>query len=256
MASLPDDLKTDPTLMSFKGEKPEDVLPVLAKSYRESRALIGKKAYDLPSDAWKPEQWTEWNKTIGVPEAPDKYPAIDEAMVTKSGVDKAVLDGAMKRFHELGLTPRQAKGLLNDWYLPNVVTGAELQETQRRATSEAAVTALKTEYGDKYPAKAGLVKSVLALGGKDFAEQLEKAGFGNDPAMFKTLVSLGEKLMEDTSGKQGGLNADSGPEAAQKRISEIKAARIADSTLESKYADPRSAEHREWTELHAKAYPA
>lgn len=258
IADLPEDLRSNPSLTTFKGDDWKTVGPMISKSFVESRALIGKREDDLfPKDDWKPEQHAAWNKRIGVPDAPDKYPEIDKALVEKAGVPKEVLDGAMKRFHELGLTPKQAKGLLHEWYLPNAITGSEIQAKQVEATRKATIETLQMEYGDKLDAKKGLVKSVLQLGGSELAEAIESSGYGDDPRMFRALAILGEKFLEDRSGKGG--TAELGPEAsaaaAQRRIEQIKAARIADSTMEVKYSDPRSAEYMEWKELFKKAYP-
>jgi hypothetical protein len=263
IADLPEDLRADPTITSLKGPGGVDfkdwkeVGPVIAKSYVESRKLIGKKAYDLPSDNWKPEQWAEWNKTIGVPDAPDKYGAPTEEILTKAGLNKEVLASAQKRFHELGLTPRQVKGLMDDWYIPNAASGSETIAKQKSDEKEKTISALKTELGDKYEARVGLVKSVLQLGGGDLADRFEKAGFGNDPELFKALSSLGEKILEDSS-RRGGLGATQlGPEAARadalRQIEEMKIARR-NPAEDEKYRDPRSQERKKWLDLHAIAY--
>ncbi len=259
IADLPEDLRNNPTIASFKGNDWKEVGPVIAKSYVEARSVMGKKAYDLPQEDWKPEQWQSWHKTIGVPDAPDKYPPIDMAIAEKVGMTKEVVEGTLKRFHELGLTPKQAKGLLNDWYLQEAVKGSEMEATQQKEAREKALQALKTEYGDKYDAKAGLIRSVLKLGGEDLAQRLEASGYGNDPQLFKALATLGEKILEDNAARGGKGAAPLGPEAeradALRQIEEMKAARIADATLDAKYNDPRSAERNKWNELHAKAFP-
>jgi len=257
MGILPEDMRSDQTLQSFKGDKAEDVLPVLAKSYVESRKMIGKKAYDLPQDDWKPEQYATWNKAIGVPDSADKYELPADELMTQAGMPKDAIIAANKKFHELGLTPRQVKGLVNDWYLKDAAAGNEVLSKQKSDAAKAAASAIHQEYGDKFEAKKGLVKSVLALGGGDLAERLEAAGFGNDPALFKALVAIGEKTMEDSS-RRGGSGTALGPESmraeALQKIQEIKAARIADPRLSEKFDDPRSAEFRQWKELHQKAY--
>lgn len=256
MGILPEDMRSDQTLQSFKGDKAEDVLPVLAKSYVESRKMIGKKAYDLPQDDWKPEQYATWNKAIGVPDSADKYELPADELMTQAGMPKDAIIAANKKFHELGLTPRQVKGLVNDWYLKDAAAGNEVLSKQKSDAAQAAASAIQQEYGDKFEAKKGLVKSVLALGGGDLAERLEVAGFGNDPALFKALVAIGEKTMEDSS-RRGGSVSPLGPESmraeALQKIQEIKAARIADPRLSEKFDDPRSAEFRQWKELHQKA---
>ncbi len=259
IADLPEDLRSNPTIASFKGNDWKEVGPVIAKSYVEARSVMGKKAYDLPQDNWTPEQYSTWNKSIGVPESPDKYPALDMAKAEKVGMTKEVVEGTLKRFHELGLTPKQAKGLLNDWYLEQAVKGSEMQAEQEKQANAQAIQALKTEYGDKYDAKAGLIRSVLNLGGPELAQRLEAAGYGNDPQLFKALATLGEKILEDSSARGGKAGIILGPEAdraaAEREIKEIMAARINDPTLEAKYNDPRSAERNRWNELHQKASP-
>jgi len=259
IADLPEDLRANPTIASFKGNDWKEVGPVIAKSYVEARSVMGKKAYDLPQEDWKPEQWQSWNKTIGVPETHDKYPAIDMAVAEKVGMTKEVVEGTLKRFHELGLTPKQAKGLLNDWYLEQAVKGSEMEAEQQKQATAQALQQLKTEYGDKYEAKAGLIRSVLNLGGPELAQRLEAAGYGNDPQLFKALATLGEKILEDSSAKGGKGTMALGPEAdraaALKEIDEIKAARINDPSVDAKYNDPRSAERNRWNDLHQKAFP-
>lgn len=259
IADLPEDLRANPTIASFKGNDWKEVGPTIAKSYVEARSMMGKKAYDLPQEDWKPEQWSAWNKTIGVPEAPDKYPALDMALAEKAGMNKEIIDGTLKRFHELGLTPRQAKGILNDWYVSEAVKGAELQAQQEKEAQEKSLAAIKAEYGDKFEAKAGLVRSVLKLGGDDLAQRIEAAGYGNDPKLFKALAALGEKILEDTAAKGGQGQGALGPEAeradALRQIEAITAERIANPTVDAKYNDPRSEEFKKRAELFKKAYP-
>src|SRR5215218_4903194 len=85
LADLPEEIRSSPTLSDFKGNEWKEVGPLMAKRFIDTKAMVGKKAYDLPKDDWKPEQWAEWHKTIGVPEAPDKYGAIDPALLSKAG---------------------------------------------------------------------------------------------------------------------------------------------------------------------------
>src|SRR5688572_7477369 len=77
-ASLPEDIRADPSLATIPD------VPTLAKNYVSTKALTGRKAYDLPNPEWKPEQWAAWNKSIGVPESPDKYSPVDKATMEKA----------------------------------------------------------------------------------------------------------------------------------------------------------------------------
>jgi hypothetical protein len=209
----------------------------------------------LPAEDWKPEQWATWNKTIGVPEGPDKYPAVDAQLLEKSGMSAEVLGPALKRMHELGLTPRQVKGILHDWYLPESARGSEMAAAQAKEASEKATGAVKAKYGDKYDAKAQLVKSVLALGGGDLAAKIEAAGFGNDPALFDAFVALGEKITESSAkGGAGGGSLGASKEEALQKSQTMKNERAANPTVDAKYNDPKSSERAEWNRLHQIAY--
>lgn len=251
VADLPEDLRGNQTLAQFKGEQWKDVGPVLAKSYVEARSVMGKKAYDLPQEDWKPEQWQSWHKTIGVPEGPDKYPAYDEKLAEKAGLTKEVTASAMKKFHELGLTPRQAKGLLNDWYLSEAANGADLQEKSRQEASAKAVADLKQQYGDKYDSRVALVKSALALGGGDLADRLEKAGFGNDPELFKALVAIGEKTLEDTTARGGkGVGGQDAKSAAAQEIGTLILDKEFQAALMNGMHPGHDAALQRWTRLH------
>lgn len=215
--TLPDDLKADPTLATVPD------VPTLAKNYLATKAMTGKKAYELPQPDWTPEKRKEWHKTIGVPETPDKYPSVDKTILEKAGVPAEVLSTATTKFHELGLTPDQAKGLL-DWYVGDAAKGAELQQVERekaRATGEAA---LKQEWGDSFDAKMGLVKVWLKENGsEDLLKWAEETGAGNNPAFIKALVNSASKTLESNS--RLGINPGGavGPAAAQAALSAFKA---------------------------------
>lgn len=250
IAELPEDLRTNPSLTTFK------TIGDLAKSHVELRSHVGRKEDELfPKDDWKPEQWTAFHKRLGVPEKPDGYPAVDDAMAEKAGLSKEVLGAAMAKMHSLGLTPRQVKGIVHDWYLQDAIKGTELQAQQQKEAHEKTIGELKRKYGDAYDAKVGLVKSVLKLGGGDLADRIANAGFGDDPQMFDALVALGSKVMESSSGGAGKLGDGSSPEVALREINTIKQQRIANPTVDAAYNDPKSSEHKRWKELHALAYP-
>jgi len=250
---LPEDLRSNPTLTGFKGNEWKEVGPVLAKSFVETKALTGRKAYDLPKDDWTPEKWQEWHKAVGVPESPDKYPAIDPEKAAKAGMSKEVVDSAMKRFHELGLTPRQAKGLLNDWYLEQAYKGSEMQETQRKAEAEANIASLKLEYGPKFDAKMGLLKAFLGkFGSPELIEWAEKSGAGNNPGFVKALVKASEAMLEDSShgGRAGQFGPESSKAAALQAISELKQDREFMTTFMSGNKDAV----KKWNDLFNLAY--
>jgi hypothetical protein len=246
-ASLPEDLRANPSLATIPD------IPTLAKSYVDTKAFTGKKAYELPQPDWKAEQWSAWNKTIGVPEAPDKYSPIDKAVLEKAGLPPEVISSAAAKFHEWGLTDRQAKGLL-DWYMGDTIKGRELQEQNSEAERAKGESALRGEFGDKYEARMGLLKAWLSQNGSpEFAEAVDAAGLGSNPAFVKAIIASAEKTMEAT-GRSGGSPATTGPEAAASALMEIEAMK-ADMTQMKRYFGGDKEMVAKWRELHKAAYP-
>lgn len=258
VADLPEDLRGNPTLQSFKGNDWKEVGPALAKSFIETKKMTGQKAYDLPKDDWKPEQWGEWNRSIGVPESPDKYPTIDGELLKKTSLPPEVLASANKKFHELGLTPKQVKGLVNDWYLPDVAKGMEQEAAAKQEAMKRDEEAIRAEWGDKFDTNAGLVKAALAkFGSPELSKWAEENGAANNPALAKMLAKIGEQMLE-SSARGGGSTASGGGQdktGALKEIEEIMAKRISDPAFAKAFENPKSPELARWHELHKIAYP-
>lgn len=253
MADLPEELRTNPTIQSFKGDDWKTVGPVIAKSFVETKAMTGRKAYDLPSEDWKPEQWQAWHKSIGVPDAPDRYPVIDQALAEKAGMTQETLSAAFKKFHEVGMTPRQVKAILNDWYVPEAVKGSELMATQRQAETAIATQALKQEFGDKFDAKMGLAKAFLTkFGSPELIEWADKSGAGNQPEFVKALIKASEAMLEDSStGGRAGRFSEAGSKGeALQKILEIKN----DKGFMERFMSGQKDAVKMWNDLHQIAY--
>lgn len=246
--TLPDDIKADATLATIPD------INTLAKNHIALKAMTGRKSYDLPRDDWKPEDWKAWNASIGVPEGPDKYNQPGIEALEKAGVPAETLKAAMAKFHEAGLTPRQSKALV-DWYLSDATKGAELIATQTAAEKVAAEKALQQEYGDKYAAKMGLVKSFLGkFGSAELVQWAEESGAGNNPAFVKALIKAGEALLEDSSRRGSPQPPGTESASALAEIDEMKTRRLTDKAYSEKFNDPKSPERVRWNLLHDVAF--
>ncbi len=258
VADLPEDLRGNPTLQSFKGNDWKEVGPALAKSFIETKKMTGQKAYDLPKDDWKPEQWSEWHKTIGVPESPDKYPQVDAELLKKTSLPPEIIASANKKFHELGLTPKQVKGLVNDWYLPDVAKGMEQEAAAKQEAMKRDEEAIRAEWGDNYDKNAGLVRAALAeVGSPELSKWVEEIGAANKPELAKMLAKVGERMLE-SSARGGGSTTSGGAtdrEGAKNEINEMIQKRINDPAFAKAFENPKSAELARWHELHKIAYP-
>ncbi len=252
ISDLPEDLRANPTWQSYKGNDWKEVGPVMAKSLIDTKSFLGKKEDEyFPKDDWKPEQWGAFNKRAGVPESPDKYWKPEAAALEKAKITPEQLAVIEQRAHRLEITGRQYKNYMAE-ELESVAKANELKAQQETQVSEAAAAAIKQEYGDKFEAKKGLVKAVLALGGEGFAEEIEAAGYGNNPKLFKMLVALGEKTMEDSSRRGGDsqLGAAAGPAAAIQAIAELKQ----NKEYMTAFTNGNKDAVKKWNDLHNAAY--
>lgn len=246
--TLPDDLKADATLATIPD------VNTLAKNHVALKAMTGRKAYDLPQDTWTPEQWKSWNSTIGVPESADKYPMPEAATLEKAGLPIEVVQAAAAKFHEVGLTTRQTKAIL-DWYTSDSAKGLELQATTRAAETVAATNALKQEFGDKYDAKMGLVKAFLSkYGSAELIAWAEETGAGNNPHFIRSLVKAGEALLEDSSRRGAPPSQGAEQASALAEIEEMKGKRLTDRAYSERFNDPKSPERQRWNQLHDVAF--
>ena len=189
--TLPEDLRADPSLKDFKD------VGGLAKSYVETKKLVGAQGIKPPADDAPDEEWGAYYGKLGRPESPEKYtfkpPALPEGM---GEVDAEGLDGFRKQAHAVGLTDRQAQGIL-DWYGTYHVAGVD-KLTQHTATErKGAETALKAEWGAAYPRNISLARQTvrdLFADSPTLASAVENAG--NNADLVRGLVRIGERMLE------------------------------------------------------------
>lgn len=134
----------------------ENPLAELVKAYDNQLSLIGRKAEGLkvPAPDAPAEEWTNFNKAIGVPETPDSYeytpPAVADHLKPYFERDENFLSHMKKAAHEAGIPDRSfqkiAKAL--DEYqigqLDSMVTNTNQVLSQLEQK-------FKGKYGDKSP---------------------------------------------------------------------------------------------------------
>ncbi len=174
--SLLGDFAADPAFQSFK-----DVAG-LAKSYKETKALVGQKL-GVPGPDATAEQKAAFDKALGIPETPEGYSFETPADLPESVKEHYATE--LKTFaakaKELGLTPAQAKAI----QASGTKEMLEAFKAREAAQAEVAQAATKDEvkfdaiatkmYGDKkeeklQAARAGIEEFVPA----EFREGLGK----------------------------------------------------------------------------------
>jgi hypothetical protein len=201
-AGLSEELRGEKMFENIKAKDAAEALPILAKGYRDAQKMVGNALTRLPAKDAKPEDVAAWKQAnlgklaeAGLvelpPESVEKYTAkLDVAGRT---VDEAKFKGALGKFHELGLSDRQAQGVL-DLFAAESASARETLGTSAKET----LKALETEWGGALGHNLDLGhRAVLEVGGQELMEVLDQTGLGNHPALIKAFVRVGGILSED-----------------------------------------------------------
>ena len=187
--SLPEDLKSDPSLLTVKD------VPGLAKSYIHAQKMIGADKIALPGKNASEEEWDAVYNRLGKPEEAKTY--------EEDFVELPIPEENVKNFkdaaHKLGLNQTQFKGLTT-WYKDLIKTQVEdinVDADTKRAESEAA---LRKEFGKTYDAKLKSSQRVFqTYGDTKFLDVELKDGtkLGNHPTFIKLMSNIADTISED-----------------------------------------------------------
>lgn len=246
-ATLPDDIKASPSIAKFKS------VDELAKSYINAESLIGTKRIPAPQANWTEKEWDELYKQIGRPETPDKYQVPEFKFEEGLEVKQELVDKAKLHFHKIGLTPQQAKGILEYYF---TIENERFKDTRTSSSAEvtAAEEAMKKQFGKDYDVKVSQAKALLQRFDTDgtMASFLNESKLGNDARMLKFLASVADKFKEDSTGSTGGLGMSlPTTEKAKLDIAAMKS----DSDFMEKFIKGEKWAVDKWNELHRLAFP-
>lgn len=256
---LPEEFRADPVFKDIKDPG------ALAKSYASAARMVGLdkgKVLRLP-DAADDAAMADIYAQLGRPEKPDGYQF--------SGLPEGLLEGvepaARDAFHKLGLSARQAAGVMEMY--GGQVTQAQAARDARAAELEAAVLRdLRTEYGDAFDERIHAANRAIAeMGGEPLGKLLQDTvmpdgtRLGNHPLLVKAWAEIGKRLAEPGDLRGGsGTGGTPGnrvltPPEAQAEIQRLQG----DAEFTKEFMNPRHpnrARHLErWTQLHAWAHP-
>jgi hypothetical protein len=189
--SLPEDFeyRDDPSLSTVPD------VPTLAKSYVETKKLVGRKGLIVPKDDEPEEKWDEFYGALGRPETADNYefdrPDLPDGLDYSEDFEKDF----RARAHDLGISQKQAKGLY-DWFVPQTIQWSEAsRESLVKAKEE-----LETQWGDKFEANTKLAHEAFKkyAAPEDYQTMLEgPAPLGNDPRLVRIFHKVGLSMKED-----------------------------------------------------------
>jgi hypothetical protein len=252
-SSLPEDIRNEAVFASVKAKDAGEALGIIGKSYVHAQRMVGAEKILRPRDNWTPEQWREWNKSVGVPETHDKYTIPEVKLAEGLTLVPEKMENFKKVFHDAGLRPDQVQKVMKA-YLEDVngeFTGKQTAASTARAQAE---QELKTEYGDKYDAKLDVARSVLKKFGSDtLLQKLESSGLANDPEVVRMFAKLGEGMLEDRAGGSGdGLILQTSTQALQE-INALKGDKEFQSALSNRTNPGHKAAVDKWYQLHQQA---
>lgn len=215
---------------------PADVLT----GYRNIEKMLGAdragRTVVLPTED-TPEAWAQVYDKLGRPTTPDGY-----KLASTPGADPVFSKAAEAKFHELGITAKQAEGL-NKWYAETGGAMTAAQQAQEDAALEAEHAALRKDWGSEHDARREVARRAavhLGLDEKAIDAMEKSSGYAKT---LKALAKVGDLLAEH--GAEGISTPGSfgmTPEGAKARKSQL----MADKEWGKRAMNPASAE---WAEL-------
>ena len=211
--SLPEDLKSDPSLLTVKD------VPGLAKSYIHAQKMIGADKIALPGKNASEEEWSAVYEKLGKPAEAKTY----EDDFGDLPIPEENINDFKEAAHKLGLNQIQFKGLTS-WYKDNLKTQVDnmnVDADTKRAESEAE---LRKEFGKTYDAKLKSSQRVFqTYGDTKFLDVELKDGtkLGNHPTSIKLMSNIADTISEDkiATGEKGSEFFT--PAEAKRKIAEL-----------------------------------
>lgn len=211
LESLPQEMRADPSLATIPD------IPTLAKNYVETKRTLGTDKMPKPQKNWGDKEWSEFYNAIGRPEAPDKYPDPEVKLEDGFEIQPEKMKAVKTEFHKLGLTERQAKGVL-EYYANTINNQIKSERESGQSAIAAADAALRKEWGQKYDMNTELAKAAA----NKFAKPELFKKYGNDPDFLSFLAQVGAGMMEDSATGRGNNQILPNDLAAKREIMRLK----------------------------------
>ncbi len=217
--TLEEELREDKSLMSFKS------VGDLAKSFVNTKRMVGKNVIAVPSDISTEGEWQEYHKAGGRPEtvedydlkAPEGFP---EELVTQIFPEDRMTKWK-ERFFKGGVSQKAAKDFINE-FAQDMLADYKLSEQTKTTQAEEMVAGLSTDWGAAFEQNKHLGNMAIAEGtaGDDELKTRIVDKYGNDPDFIRFSANLGKKFAE---GKPPGFASIPTPNDYQDQIEALMA---------------------------------
>lgn len=223
--TLEEELREEKSLLSFKN------VGDLAKSFVNTKKMVGANVIAVPTDVSTEGEWQEYHKAGGRPEtvadynlkAPEGFPeaALEQVF------SKARLEAWQERFFKGGVSKKAADLFIAEFANDMI---ADMQALNQSKETEAAElkSGLATDWGAAFEQKkhlgniamneaaSSMVNGQSVVNEEFKARLVQKAG--NDPDIIRAFANLGEKFAE---GKPPGFAAIPTPSDYQDQIDKL-----------------------------------
>lgn len=192
----------------------------VAKAALNAETLIGRSVV-VPGDDAKPEDFDKFYGRIGRPEKPDGYEfKLPEGLPEDFTYSEDFASAAKAKFHEVGLSSKQAAAL-HDWWVSQsadgLTTSKEAMAAAQAERMTKATEALEGLWGaadsDKFKANLALAdRAVKNLGNDDLVAEMQAAGLLGpnseimSPRLADAFAKVGAALFKEDS-LEGGTSA-------------------------------------------------
>lgn len=243
--SLPDEMRG---IVENKGwQSPQDAV----QSYANLEKMLGAdkagRGLVMPKEDAGQEEWDQFYDRLGRPKSPDEY----QLPVPESDTGEFAA-AAKAKFHELGITTKQAEQLA-EWWNSQSSEMQQQQMTQTQQQADQQLEDLKKEWGQSYDENIEAARRAsrqFGLGEETLGKIEGALGTGE---MLKMFANIGKGLGEDKFvDNQKGAGFGMSPEAARVRLNQLKS----DPEWSAKYLQGNADAKAEMERLMQAAYPS
>lgn len=190
----------------------------LLKSHINQQKMIGADKIAKPTSKWGKDEWSNFNKEIGMPSDPNGYELekFDSASDEETEWFKTFAHG------ELNLSNRQAQNLWSALQGRSNDKSAKFMELRKAKVGEGMET-LKTEWGDKYDGNILATNEAMKKIDEDgrFRNWMKETGLNQEPEMLRFAAKVASSFTEDKVGSGGKPSIPMNPEIAKAKLNKI-----------------------------------
>lgn len=208
--ALPENIRNEKCLDNIK------TFGALAQSYVHAQKAMGSKRVAVPGETSTPEEWNEFYKALGRPDAEGDYKHDGVELPEGISLDDEQVASFRKFAFAHGMSQKTFEAALA-YDVKRSQAAYQAAIDAHNAEYNATLGKLKQEYGSNFDTVVGQCNKAMET--FNLTEVMREKGLLNNYTIIKALASIGEKIGE--SKLKGGEGISSGNDPAS-RLQEIR----------------------------------